>query len=93
METTITTCTRDCPGSCSILAHTENGKVVKLQGNPEQDVTAGFLCKNTSHYIDNYFYSPHRVLHPLLKKEGEWRKISWEEALDIAASKISEVVK
>ncbi len=93
MKTNVTTCTRDCPGSCSILAHTNNGKVVKLQGNPEQDITAGFLCKNTSHYIDNYFYSPHRVLHPLLKEEGEWRKISWEEAMDITASKISEVVK
>ena len=93
MEANLTTCTRDCPGSCSILAHIKNGKVAKLQGNPEQDITAGFLCKNTSHYIDNYFYSPRRVLYPLLKEEGEWLKISWEEALDIAASKISEVIE
>jgi anaerobic selenocysteine-containing dehydrogenase len=90
---TITACTRDCPGACSIIASVENGKVVKLRGNKEHDITAGFLCKNTAHYIENYFYSPKRILHPLLKENGEWKRISWGEALDIAASKITAVVE
>ncbi|MCK9151956.1 molybdopterin-dependent oxidoreductase [Methanobacterium alcaliphilum] len=89
----ITTCTRDCPGSCSILAHIENGKIVKLQGNPDHDVTAGFLCKNTAHYLEDIFYNSQRILHPLLKENGEWKRISWDVALDIAASKISEVIE
>jgi len=90
---TITACTRDCPGACSIVASVENGKVVKLRGNKEHDVTAGFLCKNTVHYIENYFYSPNRIIHPLLKEKGEWKRISWDEALNIAASKISKVIE
>ena len=93
MKNVVTTCTRDCPGACSIIAHVENGKVIKLRGNPEHDVTAGFLCKNTNHYLENYFYSPKRVLHPLLKVNGEWKRISWTEALNIATSKISEVIE
>ncbi len=90
---TLTACTRDCPGACSIIASVENGKVIKLRGNMEHDVTAGFLCKNTAHYLENYFYSPQRILHPLLKEDGEWKMISWDEALDIAASKITSVIE
>jgi anaerobic selenocysteine-containing dehydrogenase len=90
---TITACTRDCPGACSIIASVENRKVIKLRGNKEHDVTAGFLCKNTAHYLENYFYSNNRILYPLLKEDGEWKRISWDMALNIAASKISEVIE
>ena len=93
MKTVVTACTRDCTGACSIMASAEDGKVTKLRGNKEHDVTAGFLCKNTSHYLKTYFYSPNRVIHPLLKENGVWKKISWDEALDIAASKISHVIE
>ena len=92
MKTIVTTCTRDCPGSCSILAQVEGNKVTKLRGNPEHDITAGFLCKNTSHYLENYFYSSKRILYPLLKENGQWKRISWTKALDIAASKIMDVM-
>lgn len=93
MKNVVTACTRDCPGACSIIAQVDNGKVVKLSGNPEHKITAGFLCKNTTNYLENYFYSPKRVLNPLLKENGRWRKISWDKALNIAASRISEVVE
>ncbi len=63
MKTVFTTCTRDCPGACSIIAQVEDEKVVKLRGNPKHDVTAGFLCKNTVHYLENYFYNDRRILH------------------------------
>jgi anaerobic selenocysteine-containing dehydrogenase len=93
LKTVVTACTRDCTGACSIIASAEDGKVTKLRGNKEHDVTAGFLCKNTSHYLETYFYSPNRVLYPLLKEKGEWKRISWDAAMDIAASKISEVIE
>lgn len=93
MKRIVTACTRDCPGACSIIAEEIDGKVVKLRGNPDHKITAGFLCKNTSRYLENFFYSPNRVLHPLLKRDGKWEQISWQEALNIAASKIKEVVQ
>ncbi|BDZ70304.1 molybdopterin-dependent oxidoreductase [Methanobacterium petrolearium] len=93
MRTVFTTCTRDCPGACSIIAQVEEGKIVKLRGNPNHDITSGFLCKNTAHYLENYFYSDKRILHPLLKVDGDWKRISWNEALEIAASQISKVIK
>ncbi len=93
MEEFITACTRDCPGACSIIASVDNDKVIKLRGNPDHDVTAGFLCKNTAGYLNNYFYSSKRILHPLLKENGKWKRITWDDALDIAASKIKDVIK
>lgn len=93
MKTVVTACTRDCPGGCSIIAQVENGKVVKLHGNPEHEITAGFICKNTANYLESHFYNTKRVLHPLLKNKGQWKRISWDKALEIAASKISEVIE
>ncbi|MGF7119480.1 molybdopterin-dependent oxidoreductase [Methanobacterium oryzae] len=91
MKTIITACTRDCPGACSVIAHVEDGKVVKLTGNREHEFTAGLLCGSTKNYLKNHFYSSKRILHPLKKVNGEWKRISWEEALDIAACKLKEV--
>lgn len=93
MKTVVTACTRDCPGACSIIAQEKDGRVVKLHGNPDHKITDGFLCKNTTKYLENFFYSPQRVLHPLIKRNGEWEQISWDEALDITASKIKKVIK
>ncbi len=88
MKTTITSCTRDCPGACSIVAHVENGKIVKLRGNKENEFTSGFLCRNARNYLENHFYSTKRILYPLKKENGGWERISWDEALDIVADKL-----
>ncbi len=88
MREVLTTCTADCPGTCSIIAQVENGKVTKLQGNSEHEITRGFICGNTRSYLKKSFYSKRRILHPLKKEDGEWIRISWDEALDVTADKI-----
>lgn len=90
MKKVITACTRDCPGACSVVAHVKNEKVVKLTGNKEHKFTAGFLCGSTKNYLKNKFYSPKRILCPLKKIDGKWKKIGWDEALDIAVDKLKE---
>ncbi len=91
MKKQVTACTRDCPGACSVIAHVEDGEVIKLTGNSEHEFTAGFLCGSTKNYLKNRFYSPKRILHPLKKVDMEWKRISWDEALDIAADKLKEI--
>ncbi len=90
MKKIITACTRDCPGACSVIAHVEKGRIVKLTGNRDHEFTAGFLCGSTKNYLKNYFYSSKRVLYPLKKINGEWVRISWNEALNIAANKLKD---
>ena len=53
-----TTCNRDCPDACSIVATVEDGKVVRLAGDHEHPVTRGFLCYRTS------AFSPARSIRP-----------------------------
>jgi anaerobic selenocysteine-containing dehydrogenase len=93
LEKVLTACTRDCPGSCSIIAGIENGKVVSLKGNPDHPYTQGFLCPSTAKYLQERHYNSQRVLNPLLKVEGRWKKISWNQALDIIAEKLLKNVK
>ena len=57
-------CPHDCPDACGVLITVENGKAVKIQGDPAHPVTRGFLCAKVSKYLDRV-YSPERVLHPM----------------------------
>ncbi len=87
-----TTCNRDCPDACSIVATVENGRVVKIAGDPDHPVTQGFLCWRTNHYLDTQ-YSPDRVLTPLHRRtlDEDFRPIGWDEALDLAAERLTAI--
>ena len=80
-----TTCSRDCPDACGILATVENGVVKSLAGDPAHPVTRGFLCFRTSRYPELQA-GPERITTPLLRKGGTLVPIPWGEALDTAAS-------
>lgn len=88
MEVKYTTCPRDCPDSCGIVATVEDGKIVKHSGQPEHPITRGVLCYKGANYLKR-FYSPNRILNPMLKKNGKWNDITWDEAFDIAAEKLN----
>ncbi len=82
-----TACNRDCPDACGIIATIDDGKVVRLQGDPDHPVTQGFLCHRTSRFLDRQ-YDPSRITTPLRRRGTEFVPISWEEALDEIAAKL-----
>jgi anaerobic selenocysteine-containing dehydrogenase len=82
-----TTCTRDCPDSCGIIATVENGRITKHKGDPNHGVTRGFLCSRGNDYLKR-FYDPHRLLYPQRRTPSGWQRISWDEALDLIAEKL-----
>ena len=57
-------CPHDCPDACGVLVTVENGRAVKVQGDPAHPVTRGFLCAKVAKYLDRV-YSPDRVLYPM----------------------------
>ncbi|MEJ2267018.1 MAG: molybdopterin-dependent oxidoreductase [Anaerolineales bacterium] len=77
-----------CVWRCGVLAKVEEGRVVKLEGNPEHPHSKGKLCARGQSGLMNT-YDPDRVLTPLVRVgkrgEGKFRKASWDEALDIVA--------
>ncbi|MCY2964140.1 MAG: molybdopterin-dependent oxidoreductase [Planctomycetota bacterium] len=82
-----TACNRDCPDACGIIATIDDGKVVRLQGDPDHPVTQGFLCHRTSRFLDRQ-YDPSRITTPLRRRGTDFVPISWEEALDEIAAKL-----
>jgi anaerobic selenocysteine-containing dehydrogenase len=82
-----TICTRDCPDSCGIIATVENGKITKHKGDPAHGVTRGFLCSRGNSYLKR-FYDPARLLYPQRRTAHGWQRISWDEALGLAAEKL-----
>lgn len=88
----ITSCTRDCPNSCGLVATVENGRLIKLQGDPGHPLTAGVACHKTAKYIKRV-YSPERITHPMRKVDGIWLRATWDEVLDLIADKLKAVVE
>jgi len=82
-----TACNRDCPDACGVVAHVENGRVTRLQGDNDHPVTRGFLCHRTSRFLERQ-YDPDRVTTPLRRCGDEFHAISWDDALDEIAERM-----
>jgi thiosulfate reductase / polysulfide reductase chain A len=90
----ISTMCEMCVWRCGVIAKIKGGRVVKLDGNPEHPHSRGNLCPRGQSGLMNT-YDPDRVLTPLIRVgkrgEGLFRKASWDEALDLVASKMLEI--
>ncbi len=80
-----TVCAHDCPDMCSLLAHVDDGRLVRIQGDPGQPFTAGFVCAKVNRE-PTLVHSPERLTEPLRragpKGAGRFVPIGWDEALD-----------
>lgn len=87
-----TTC-NFCQIGCGVLAHVENGRVVRVEGDPANPLSKGLLCTKGLATVE-YVYHPDRLQHPLKRAgqrgEGKWQRISWDEALTTIAGKLAE---
>lgn len=83
-------CSLDCPDQCGLLVHKVEGKIVRIEGDPEHPVTQGAIC-NKVRNMTARIYDENRLTHPLkrvgAKGEGKFERISWEEAIDTIATR------
>ena len=57
-------CPHDCPDTCALLVTVDDdGRAVKVRGDPDHPTTAGSLCTKVAHYPERT-YSPERLLTP-----------------------------
>ncbi len=93
-ETRHSVCALDCPDACALQVTVEDGRAVRLRGNPDHPVTRGFLCAKVTRYLERE-YSPQRLLCPQrrigAKGEGRFVRITWEEALDEIAARLEAI--
>ncbi len=79
-----------CVNDCGINAYVEEGRLVKVEGMPEHPVNQGTLCPKGERLVE-WVYSPDRLKYPMKRENGEWKRISWDEALDIIATKLKDI--
>jgi anaerobic selenocysteine-containing dehydrogenase len=87
----VRTVCRSCHGGCGVIAHVRDGKVVKIEGDPQSPISHGSLCSKGL-AITQLAYHPDRVLHPLKKTAAGWQRIGWDEALDTVADRFQQVI-
>lgn len=92
------TCPLDCPDACSLLVEldVEQGRLVKVEGDPEHPITQGFACVKTYRYPERQHH-PERPLYPERrvgpKGEGRFVRVSWDEALDEIAERLKAILE
>ena len=79
-----------CINSCGIEATVEDGKLVKVEGMKEHPISEGVLCPRGEALVE-WVYSPDRLQYPMKKSDTGWKRISWDEALDTTAEKITKI--
>ncbi len=84
-------CPLDCPDACSLDVTVAEGRVVAVGGSHRNPVTEGYICAKVRRYPE-HMYGPSRILRPGVrtgpKGAGEFRPVSWDEALDVVARRL-----
>ena len=84
-----------CSVRCPIRVEVENGQVKWVEGNPHVAGMEGSLCPKGAAGIA-FQYDAQRVQSPMIREgargAGQWRKASWDEALDYVADKLRAVI-
>ena len=90
----IRTSCRACIANCGVIAHVRNGRVIKLEGDPADKMSKGSMCAKGLAGIQA-LYHPNRNKYPMQRVgergEGKWKRISWDEAVDIIARNLMDM--
>jgi thiosulfate reductase/polysulfide reductase chain A len=83
-----------CSTVCGITGHVKDGRIIKIEGNPNDPNSRGKLCARGQAAL-NHQYHPERLLYPLKRVgprgSGKWRRITWEDAYDELATRLKDV--
>lgn len=79
-----------CGVGCGIKLGVRGSRVVKVSGNKENPVNRGDLCVKGRFGFD-FINHPDRLEKPLIRKNGRFEEVSWDEALDFISNKINEI--
>lgn len=87
-----------CSVACGLLMYSIGDKsknvqqdIIHIEGDPDHPVSRGSLCPKGAGLLD-FIHSPNRLKYPEVREAGskEWKRISWDEALDRVAALMKE---
>lgn len=83
---------RYCGTGCGVQIGVKEGRVVTVQGDPDNPVNMGNLCTK-AFFLPQAIYAEERLKTPLIKENGEFREASWDEAMELITSKYNEAIE
>jgi anaerobic selenocysteine-containing dehydrogenase len=87
-------CPHDCPDTCAIRVTVEDGRAIKVVGDPDHPPTHGALCTKVSRYPERTYHAE-RVLRPMKrvgpKGSGQFEPVSWDQALSDIAKRLQAI--
>jgi len=86
--THIPTICNGCGNRCGIFAYVKNGRLWKIEGNPEANGNLGVVCPKGHGYLYD-LYNPSRIKSPLKRVNGHFESISWEQAYKEISQKLN----
>ena len=93
-RTPVPTACWQCVTRCPAIGFVENGRLVKMEPQPNSIRTEGTMCPK-GHAGVNQIYDPDRILHPMKRAgkrgEGKWKRISWDQALGELAGRLKKI--
>lgn len=78
---------QQCPSSCGIHGRVREGRVLKLEGNPESPLNKGKLCAMGQAGLQTH-YNPDRLTRPRVRRGGQFVDIGWDEAIALIKEKV-----
>jgi anaerobic selenocysteine-containing dehydrogenase/Fe-S-cluster-containing dehydrogenase component len=81
---------RECPAGCGVLARNREGRVVKLEGNPDHPVNRGSLCARGQAALQG-LYHPDRFAKPQRRDGDAFKAIEWDDAIKLFSDQLAAV--
>lgn len=76
-----------CASACGVHGRVREGRVLKLEGNPESQVNRGRLCSAGQASLQGH-YNPDRIGKPRVRRNGQFEEIGWDQALALLEEKV-----
>jgi predicted molibdopterin-dependent oxidoreductase YjgC len=78
-----------CGVGCGMYLGIRGDRIVSVWGDRENPASKGRLCVKGRFGISEFVHHSERLTSPLIKRNGEFTEVTWDEALDLVASKLA----
>ncbi|MCO1601883.1 thiosulfate reductase PhsA [Desulfosporosinus nitroreducens] len=94
LETNVFSSCEMCRNQCPIAVKVKDGKVVKIDGHPDDAAFGGVICAR-GNAGPSLLYDPQRIKKPMIRTgergEGKFKEVSWDEAYTYISDKLYNV--
>jgi anaerobic selenocysteine-containing dehydrogenase len=85
-ETHYASCTL-CEATCGITVTTDGDRVVDIRGDENDPMSRGYICPKATALADLH-HDPDRLTRPVVKRDGRFVKVGWDEAFDLVGRRL-----